>query len=420
MLFACNANTIWSNMDISKWLTEITSPEWTVFIKRLSANDTGATKSHQSGVYVPENVINTVLPELDSQVTLNPDYLFPCKVESHDCNEQVLRAIYYNNRHFSGTRNEKRITRWKSGTGYNPVQDVESTGSLALFAFHCFDKKNTDYLKVWICRSPEEEEVIENVVGEVIPGLWLMVNAHDSFSPYCNSIDYSETINFPDEWKRNFPTGEKISDYISTQNPLNHLDPDRLIIEWRKKEFSLFSEIENYHIRGKILEFINTNYNNISTEKFISLANSVLNRRKARSGRSLELILEKIFNRTGLHDFSTQAITEGNKRPDFIFPSIEKYHDKNYPDSKLRMLAVKTTCKDRWRQILNEADRLVGKTHLFTLQEGVSVNQFNEMKQSGVSLVVPAGLHIKFPAEIREQLFSLATFIEDTKLSIKH
>lgn len=35
------------------------------------------------------------------------------------------------------------------------------------------------------------------------------------------------------------------------------------------------------------------------------------------------------------------------------------------------MLAVKTTCKDRWRQILNEADK-IHQVHLFTLGRSFS------------------------------------------------
>ncbi|WP_366544546.1 type II restriction endonuclease, partial [Salmonella enterica] len=74
--------------------------------------------------------------------------------------------------------------------------------------------------------------------------------------------------------------------------------------------------------------------------------------------KSLELHLEQLFNEYGLKTFETQAVTEGNKKPDFLFPSAQAYHDEAFPEQKLRMLAVKTTCKDRWRQILNEADRI--------------------------------------------------------------
>lgn len=78
------------------------------------------------------------------------------------------------------------------------------------------------------------------------------------------------------------------------------------------------------------------------------------------------------------------------------------------------MLAVKTTCKDRWRQILNEADR-IQDIYLFTLQEGVSITQFREMQEERVRLVVPEKLHEKYPAEIRGNLISLNDFIFDTK-----
>jgi len=75
------------------------------------------------------------------------------------------------------------------------------------------------------------------------------------------------------------------------------------------------------------------------------------------------------------------------------------------------MLAVKTTCKDRWRQILNEADKIPRK-HLLTLQEGVSENQFDEMTQANVMLVVPEPLIIKFPENVRPKLLTLERFID--------
>ncbi len=78
------------------------------------------------------------------------------------------------------------------------------------------------------------------------------------------------------------------------------------------------------------------------------------------------------------------------------------------------MLAAKTTCKDRWRQILNEADRIQVK-HLLTLQEGVSENQFKEMTEAGVKLVVPRALHDSYPKDIRQNLLSLKEFINNVR-----
>lgn len=149
-----------------------------------------------------------------------------------------------------------------------------------------------------------------------------------------------------------------------------------------------------------------------SVDEFIALANSVSNRRKSRAGRSLELHLEQLFTEHGLLHFTTQAVTEGNKKPDFLFPSQMAYQNANFPAAQLRMLAVKTTCKDRWRQVLNEADR-IDTIHLFTLQEGVSHAQFREMQQEGIRLVVPASLHKKYPEAIRGELMTLGCFIAD-------
>ena len=96
-------------------------------------------------------------------------------------------------------------------------------------------------------------------------------------------------------------------------------------------------------------------------DQFIARAQSVLQRRKVRSGRSLELHVRQIFREEDLAEgrhFSHGADSEPGSKPDFLFPSQASYRDPGFPESKLRMLAVKTTCKDRWRQVLREADRI--------------------------------------------------------------
>jgi hypothetical protein len=150
---------------------------------------------------------------------------------------------------------------------------------------------------------------------------------------------------------------------------------------------------------------------------FISLAQTVLQSRKSRSGKSLELHAREIMAEEGLRagiDFVHGAEIEGGKRPDFLFPGKAAYENLSFPASKLRVLAAKTTCKDRWRQVLNEADRIPTK-HLLTLQDGVSEGQFREMSQAGVQLVVPAVLHKSYPAAIRKQLMTFHGFLADVR-----
>lgn len=82
--------------------------------------------------------------------------------------------------------------------------------------------------------------------------------------------------------------------------------------------------------------------------------------------------------------------------PDIIIPSVEAYRDNRYPPNKLFMVGIKTTCKDRWRQVLNEAKRIKEK-HIMTIQQGISKNQLDEMKRAGVQLIVPLHFHQQYP-----------------------
>ena len=105
---------------------------------------------------------------------------------------------------------------------------------------------------------------------------------------------------------------------------------------------------------------------------------------------------------------------DSNKRPDFVFPSVTAYMNAAFPASHLRMLAVKSTVRERWRQILEEADRVETK-HLLTLQEGVSEGQFSAMQEAGVHLVVPEGLHERYPRPVRPYLQTLESFIGEVR-----
>ncbi len=213
-----------------------------------------------------------------------------------------------------------------------------------------------------------------------------------------------------------FPTSEKMSeaarnihDLIYNHQELIKINPDKKLIDWTDTEYRLFRVLE--HVRyGNLIT------NGFSTvEDFINTANQVLNRRKSRAGKSLEHHLSAIFSSNGLM-FKSQAITEGNKKPDFLFPSQEAYHDMSFSSDSLISLAAKTTCKDRWRQIINEADRLKGKPkYLCTLQQGISLAQMDEMQAEQVILVVPKPYIITYPKERRDRIWTLNRFIKYVK-----
>ena len=168
----------------------------------------------------------------------------------------------------------------------------------------------------------------------------------------------------------------------------------------------MFRKIENKYYGDKISVQFKT------IDSFLTLASEVMNKRKSRAGWSLEHHLSAAFRKNDL-TFDRGKRTEGKKKPDFIFPGIEAYHNTAYNSDRLVFLGAKTTCKDRWRQILNEADRIKPK-HLFTLQQGISSNQLSEMQNSGVVLVVPSPYKNGFPIEHQNNLLSLKEFIQKT------
>jgi type II restriction enzyme len=188
---------------------------------------------------------------------------------------------------------------------------------------------------------------------------------------------------------------------IATRNIVTA--PDDVLLGWLDTEYTLFRYMEE-----KVYSDITTKpFPNI--DAFVAMANEVLNRRKSRAGKSLEHHLADIFVHNKLI-FEEQVITEENKKPDFVFPNGECYHNLAFPGELLTVLGAKTTCKDRWRQVLNEADRVDDK-YLFTLQQGISSNQLKEMQDYHLHLVVPHKYLTSFPKEYRGGICDLTSFI---------
>ncbi len=178
---------------------------------------------------------------------------------------------------------------------------------------------------------------------------------------------------------------------------------DAALMAWMNHEEMLFRTLER-HIVGERLKtsFADVDY-------FVSYSLSVQNRRKSRVGRALENHLEQVFAKLGVTCSRGQE-TENKSKPDFIFPGITQYRNIGFPAARLTMLGVKSTCKDRWRQVLSEAARVHDK-HLLTLEPGISTNQTNEMQANHLQLVLPASLHPTYTDAQQAGLMSLSSFI---------
>ncbi|EKT4101609.1 MULTISPECIES: type II restriction endonuclease [Gammaproteobacteria] len=187
------------------------------------------------------------------------------------------------------------------------------------------------------------------------------------------------------------------------------LDPDSTLLTWMEKEEQLFRALERHIVSQRLTAGFVTSRGEADVDAFVSYSLSVQNRRKSRVGLTLENHLEQIFTQNSIH-YSRTGRTENRSKPDFLFPSQSSYQDAGFDPSRLLMLGVKSTCKDRWRQVLAEADRIPEK-HLLTLEAPISKHQTDEMRVKSLTLVIPTPLQSSFKPEQRVELISVREFI---------
>ena len=130
-------------------------------------------------------------------------------------------------------------------------------------------------------------------------------------------------------------------------------------------------------------------------------------------GHSLENHIAATLDAFGIA-YVRGAITEHNHKPDFLFPSLEVYQAASDGDARLTMLGAKSTCKDRWRQVLAEAAKIPRK-HLLTLEPGITEPQTAQMKASALQLVVPQAIQKTYTVTQRDWLWSVSGFIEEVR-----
>lgn len=396
--------------ELADWLALVSGPEWLWYAKYLSANDTYAKKNvHQGGPHLGKALFAEAFPVLSARTDKdeNPDLTLATTIDSHG-ETLDLRLVWYNSKRLTGQKNgrdEARLTRW--GRTDSPLVEPDATGSLVVFAFRVRPGADADALRVWRCRTPSEEDYLLDRIPEVEPGAGRIVSPNGAWTSAASSGKCAlRDEEIPEEWRAAFPTGEALVEWAA-QRSVQRGSADRRLVGRRGCEEQVFYSVERYHAMPRI------NRGFTSVEAFVEFAGSLTNRRKSRSGRSLELQARMIFREESI-SFAWQTRTEQKKSPDFIFPSHAAYHDAGFASESLRMLATKTTCKDRWRQILNEADRIPTK-HLLTLQEGVSQAQFQEMQRAGVQLVVPEPVIASYPDEVRPFLLTLEKFLTELR-----
>ncbi len=363
------------------------------YCKFLSANDSGETGGHQSGILISKSAKEMLWSEQE----MNENHILKRygKIRWQDEYTTDCTFTWYQ------SKKELRITGF--GRGKSPL-NPEYTGALFVMI-----KNSEEEFQGYLLNTEDEIEQFLETFG-LTPAETNRPIEIDKINP---EIREKQAIDkFIKSLLVEFPVSSEMSNAarliqfeVYKNQHLIKKDPDSMLLLWVEEEYRLFRALEHARYGKAITKGF------ASVDDFIVLANKVLNRRKSRAGKSLEHHLAAIFD--GNHiQYTAQAITEGKKKPDFLFPSENAYHDTSFSVNRLCTLAAKTTCKDRWRQILNEANRLRDDNkYLCTMQQGISATQMDEMQDEKVVLVVPKQYHIAYPKEYRNRIWTIGRFV---------
>lgn len=217
-----------------------------------------------------------------------------------------------------------------------------------------------------------------------------------------------------DRYGLGFPSTAEFSQYArdTSEAPSPEEDPDQALIDWMDHEEILFRHLERHIVADRLKKgFVDRS--DVDVDGFLKFSLGVQNRRKSRAGWAFGHHIEAVLRAHGVIH-KREATTEKRNGPDFLFPGEVEYHKENFDPGQLTMLGAKTSCKDRWRQVLAEANKIEEK-HLITLQPGISQAQTSEMQVEKLQLVVPRPLFDSYNTAQQAWLVDFQGFLDLVK-----
>lgn len=365
-------------------------------LKFISPNDVGLTGGHQCGYYLPKSVWQMFTPH-PPQKGRNDETEVTVRWQEERVTES--RVKWYG----KGTRSEYRLTRF--GRDF-PFLTADSVGDLLVLV-----PENHSHFVAYVLDLEDDIEEIQAALGVEITSSWA---AFQNGAPQIPAEDEGECIErrfrrFAETLEA-FPSGSVFSEQardalLACVQGFATLNSDNALMRCMEAEYRLFRLAERQVCQREIVRVFR------DVDDFLATASSIMNRRKSRAGRSLENHVEYLLQRSHIPHVMRPDV---DGKPDIIIPSIQAYRDPSYPVNRLIVVGVKTTCKDRWRQVLNEARRVPHK-HILTIQQGISANQLSEMHTAGVTLVVPSDVQRQYPRNTDITLLGVEQFIASVR-----
>jgi len=391
-----------------------------VGVKRLSAVDAEAGRSNQHEIGTTREMRDQFLGEI-------PRRQFPATYAWLGENESGFTAEGTATHYDARNRNADRAPEWRLYYSSNPVTEAMREGDALFLAmaedgllhFIVAPAGSTGERQLsWLFDlHPEGQSFVSRAVADDGPGLDFA--AHfilDEIGIEVEEPDGDRLDAIVDQFGMEFPNTATFSETARRTLPdvRAQEDPDAALVAWLSHEEALFRRLERRIVASRIEEGFRFADGQTDVEGFLRFSLSVHNRRKSRMGRSLEHHLEAVFRAHGIA-FVREVVTENNHQPDFLFPDQETY--RAAPDTGracLTMLGAKSSCKDRWRQVLAEASKIPRK-HLLTLEPGISEPQTTQMENSDLQLVVPQSIQNTYTQGQRTWLWNLDRFIRDVR-----
>lgn len=382
--------------------------------KRLSVVDTDPERSNQHEIGTTRKMRELFLGEQHQErsptiyIWLGDD-------------QDAFSILSWSNHYDSRIDDKNRSSEWRLYYPSNPVTDAMKPGDTLFLAK---DKEG----KRWFIVVPENstsEQQLFWLFGLRPEGRSFVARDFTNTEPELDfaaryildeiGIEFEEPEadkldSIIDKFGTTFPSTGEFSQLARLTLPEVHAedDPDAALIAWLDHEESLFRRLERRVVAERLEQGFVTDAGT-DVDGFISFSLSVQNRRKSRMGHSLENHIAAVLDAYNVA-YVRGAITEHNHKPDFLFPSLNAYQTGTVGDPDLAILGAKSTCKDRWRQVLAEAAKIPRK-HLLTLEPGITEPQTAQMEASALQLVVPQVIHQTYSPVQRNWLWSVRDFI---------
>ena len=390
-----------------------------VGVKRLSAVDAEPKTSNQHEVGTTKKMRDDFLGE-------NHQEKFPAIYIWLGGDQEGFTEESWATHYDARIKKEDRAAEWRLYYPSNPVTEAMKAGDTLFLAkdqggvlwFIVAPEESTSEQQLfWLFGlRPEGKSFVSREFSDEEPELDFAARfILDEIGVEFEEPEADKLDSIIDRFGTTFPTTAAFSDLARLTLPEVRAedDPDAALIAWLDHEEALFRRLERRVVSSRI-EAGFTSADGTDVDGFISFSLSVQNRRKSRMGHSLENHMAAVLR---AHDIQhvRGAVTEHKHKPDFLFPDLETYHAAPAGgDARLTMLGAKSTCKDRWRQVLAEAEK-ISRKHLLTLEPGISEPQTDQMEASSLQLVVPSPVQDSYTDAQRGWLWSVGDFIGEVR-----